>query len=266
MLQFLTINTSSWVEFSSFFFKNCNNCSVIFHLFWRRFEGKTETSTWISLPNPRVLLFHLVPIPRDYKSSTLFTLVNAACCGCCCWGGRLGLQKVALACANTFSGSVVSAPSGAEGLPKVCCRRASRFGHLCSQCSSVCGSSLHSGHVGSAAGSTKWAYALRSGVCPARRRARRTTSALLEVAMQAAFQENCSYTMAVWGLLDGGSVTVRRMSAFAEANEMGRGGVSVAAAAILSPIRRRPRCLVCLCDLERRWGWWGLPCCLVAGE
>ncbi len=30
-------------------------------------------------------------------------------------------------------------------------RRPSRFGHLCSQCSSVCGSSLHSGHVGSAA-------------------------------------------------------------------------------------------------------------------
>ncbi len=96
----------------------------------------------------------------------------------------------------------------------MCCRRASRFGHLCSQCSSVCGSSLHSGHVGSAAGSSRWAYALRSGVCPARRRARRTASAFLE---------NCSYIMAVWGLLDGGSVTVRRMSAFAEANEMGRG-------------------------------------------
>ncbi len=33
------------------------------------------------------------------------------------------------------------------GLPKVCCRR----------------TSLHSGHVGSAAGSSRWAYALRSG-------------------------------------------------------------------------------------------------------
>ncbi len=77
------------------------------------------------------------------------------------------------------------------------------FGHLCSHCSSVCGSSLHSGHVGSAAGSSRWAYTLRSRVCPARRRVRRTASALLEVAMQSAFQEKCSYTMTVRGLLDG---------------------------------------------------------------
>ncbi len=56
-------------------------------------------------------------------------------------------------------------------------------------------------------------------------------SALLEVAMQSAFQEKCSYTMAVRELLDGGSVTVRRMRVFAMANEMGRGGVSVVVAA-----------------------------------
>ncbi len=37
--------------------------------------------------------------------------------------------------------------------------------------------------------------------------------------------------MAVRGLLGGESVTVRRMRAFAMANEMGRGGVSVAVAA-----------------------------------
>ncbi len=67
---------------------------------------------------------------------------------------------------------------------------------------------------------------MRSGVCPDRRRARRTASALLEVAM-----EKCSYTMVVRGLLDWGLVTVRRMRAFAVANEMGRGGVSVAVAA-----------------------------------
>ncbi len=76
-----------------------------------------------------------------------------------------------------------------------------------------------------------WAYALRSGVCPARRRARRTASALLEVAMQSAFHEKCSYTKAFRGLLDGGSVMVRRMRAFAVANEIGRGGVSVVVAA-----------------------------------
>ncbi len=61
-------------------------------------------------------------------------------------------------------------------------------------------------------------------MCPARRRARRTASALLEEAMQSAFQEKRSYTMAVRGLLGEGSVTVRRMRVFAVANEMGRGG------------------------------------------
>ncbi len=95
----------------------------------------------------------------------------------------------------------------------------------------VCSTSLHSGHIGWAAGSSKWAYALRIGVCPARRRARRTASALLEVAVQSAFQDKFSCTMAVVrGLLDGGSVTVRRMRAFAVANEMVRGGVSVVVA------------------------------------
>ncbi len=49
--------------------------------------------------------------------------------------------------------------------------------------------------------------------------------------MQSAFQEKCSYTTAVRGLLDGGSMMMRRMRAFAVANEMGRGGVSVAVAA-----------------------------------
>ncbi len=138
---------------------------------------------------------------------------------------------MALASASTFTGSVVRTPRGGEGLPKACCRGTSMFGHLCSQCSGVCGSSLHSGHVGSAAGSSRWTYALRSGVCPARRRARRTASALLELAMLSAFQEKCSYTMAVRGLLNGGSLAVRWMRAFAVANEMGRGGVSAAVAA-----------------------------------
>ncbi len=48
--------------------------------------------------------------------------------------------------------------------------------------------------------------------------------------MQSVFQEKCSYTMAVRGLLDGGSLAMRRMMAFAVANEMGHGGVSVALA------------------------------------
>ncbi len=56
-------------------------------------------------------------------------------------------------------------------------------------------------------------------MCSDRRRARITASALLEVAMQPAFQKKCSYTMAVRGLLDGGSVTVLRMRAFTVVNE-----------------------------------------------
>ncbi len=43
---------------------------------------------------------------------------------------------------------------------------------------------------------------LGTGVCPDRRRARRTASALLEVAMQSAFQVKCSHSMAVPGLLE----------------------------------------------------------------
>ncbi len=126
------------------------------------------------------------------------------------------------------------------------CRRTSRF-----ECSSVCSSSLHSGLVGSAAGSSRWAYALRSGVWPPRRRARRTESAPLEVAVQSPFQEKFSHSMAVRGLLDGGSATVRRMRAFAVADEM----VRVACRwrwQLLSPIRQRPRCMVCPPDLEPR--------------
>ncbi len=42
--------------------------------------------------------------------------------------------------------------------------------------------------------------------------------------MQSSFQEKFSYTMAVRGLLIGGSVMVRRMRAFAVASEMCRGG------------------------------------------
>ncbi len=68
-------------------------------------------------------------------------------------------------------------------------------------------------------------------MCPDRRRSRRTPSARLEMAIQSAFQEKCSSTMAVQGLLDGGSVMVRRVRAFTVASEMGRGGVSLAVAA-----------------------------------
>ncbi len=45
--------------------------------------------------------------------------------------------------------------------------------------------------------------------------------------MQSSFQVKISYTMAVGGLLDGGTVMVGRMKTFVVASEMGRGGVSV---------------------------------------
>ncbi len=105
-----------------------------------------------------------------------------------------------------------------EGLPKVCFRRKSRFGHLRRHFSSVCGSSSH---VGSVSRSSKWSYAWRSGVCHDRRWSWRTASVRLEAAMQSDFQEKFSCTMAVRGLLDGGSVMVRRMRTFAAASETG---------------------------------------------
>ncbi len=73
-----------------------------------------------------------------------------------------------------------------------------------------------------------------TGVCPDSRRSRRTASAQLEVAMQSAFQAECSHNMAVRGLLEGGSVMMRRMKPFEVENEMVRGRVSVAAAFVTS--------------------------------
>ncbi len=52
--------------------------------------------------------------------------------------------------------------------------------------------------------------------------------------MQSVFQEKFSYTMVVRVLLFARSVMVHLMRAFAVANEMGRGGVSVVVAADLS--------------------------------
>ncbi len=66
-----------------------------------------------------------------------------------------------------------------------------------------------------------------------RRWARITASARLDLAMQSAFQEKCSYIMAVQGLLDGGSVMVRRLRAFAVACEMGRTAFANSTAASL---------------------------------
>ncbi len=70
--------------------------------------------------------------------------------------------------------------------------------------------------------------------------------------------------MAVRGLLDGASVTVRRIRAFAVANEMGHGGVSVAVAAAFanSSAASLPGLPLSPWTQMRVVG----PCCLVAGE
>ncbi len=109
---------------------------------------------------------------RDNKLKTETSTTRRPCC--CFWDGRLGLQKVALAWACTFSRSVVRILNGDEGLLKLCCRRTLPIFLV------FCGSSMHSGYAGMAAGSSKWTYALRGGVCPDCRRAWRTAPTLLE--------------------------------------------------------------------------------------
>ncbi len=61
--------------------------------------------------------------------------------------------RVTLPSASTLSGSVVRTLRGGEGLPNMFCPVASSLGHLCSQCSIVCGFSLQRGYRGSAEGS-----------------------------------------------------------------------------------------------------------------
>ncbi len=78
---------------------------------------------------------------------------------------------------------------------------------------------------------------VRSSVCSDRKRARRTASTQFAAATQSAFQEKFSYTMAVRGLLGGGSMIMRRVRAFVVANEMGWDEVPV---------------VVCLYNLELR--------------
>ncbi len=67
----LTINSTNWAQFSSIcskhgkkLFSNSITCSE------DGLKNKTETSIWLTPTNPLFLLFHLVTIPRDYKSST----------------------------------------------------------------------------------------------------------------------------------------------------------------------------------------------------
>ncbi len=98
-------------------------------------------------------------------------------------------------------------------------------------CSTICGSSMNSGTLGSGARYIKWACIFSSGVYPDCKWVRRTASSRFEVVLRSSFQEKLSYTMTIWGLLGEGPVIVRRMLAFMMANAIGRGKVSVMAVA-----------------------------------
>ncbi len=78
--------------------------------------------------------------------------------------------------------------------------------------------------------------AISNGVWPARRRARRTASARLLVAMQCLDQENLPYTSAVLEFVGGGPVSVLRLRDLAEAEEIGLGGSLVVRAAALAAV------------------------------
>ncbi len=62
---------------------------------------------------------------------------------------------------------------------------------------------------------------------PGRRRARRTASARLLVAMQSLHQENRLYTSAVHEFAGGGSISVLQMRDLADSKEMGLRGTLV---------------------------------------
>ncbi len=90
-----------------------------------------------------------------------------------------------------------------DGLLMALCRRTSRFWHF---------SSMLCKHVGSAAGSNKWAYALSSGMCPDHRRTKRTAPVRFAIALQSVLQETFSNTMAIGfkigdGLLGSGFIS-----------------------------------------------------------
>ncbi len=112
--NWLTINTIGWrsirpIEHNSVafvqkivkLFSNLITCSE------DGLKNKTETSTWIPTPKPRVLLFHPVPMPWDYKSSTLPTYLRLS-----------RVQVLINLYAKTISVSVCSTPAKQHTLYK----------------------------------------------------------------------------------------------------------------------------------------------------
>ncbi len=94
------------------------------------------------------------------------------------------------------------------GLPNMFCLVASSLGHLRSQCSIVCGSSLQRGHRGSA--EEQWCVAGSQARQEDRVRSVAGSRAILGPGEP-------PYTSAVLGFVGGGSVNVLRMKDLAEA-------------------------------------------------
>jgi len=97
-------------------------------------------------------------------------------------GGRLLTRRpyrVRRDISNAFFGSSMRTLSGRFTLPKISSRAAAVPGHSVSQCSTVCGSSPHRGHIGSTVGSIKWWYDLNKMQWPLRIWASRTASLLI---------------------------------------------------------------------------------------
>ncbi len=81
-----------------------------------------------------------------------------------------------------------------------------------------------------------WLLLFSSGVLPARRRARRTASARLLVAMQSLDQENPPYTFAVCKFAGGGSISVLWMRDLVDAQEMDLRGSLMVVATVLDAV------------------------------
>ncbi len=102
-----------------------------------------------------------------------------------------------LASANILSVLVVRTLRDGEELTRLFCRVAVGLGHLRTQCSMICDSSLLRKHSRSAEVSRRLVYAFRRDGPPARRRGRRTTPAQLLLTLQPSDQGTQLFTLAI---------------------------------------------------------------------
>ncbi len=97
------------------------------------------------------------------------------------------------------------------------CLFSSTLGHLRSQCSIVCGSSLQRGHRGSVEGFDEIGVGFQQWGVAGSQAHKESASARLPVAVHSLGQEKPPYTATVLRLVAGGSMNVLRMRDLAEA-------------------------------------------------